>query len=311
MYDIIGDVHGYAEVLKKLLETMNYTHDNIKGYAHKSRKAIFVGDFIDRGPQVFQTLEIIKTMVDNGNAFAILGNHEYNAICYKTKDNQGNYIRKHSRKNHLKIKTTIDSFHQKPQQLQDYIEWLWTLPLFFDFGELRVVHAGWLPDDIQFIKEHLPENKLTRSFLINSVEKNTREYEIIKHLLKGPQISLPYNLFVADEEGIVRNNIRNKWWLKAGNHLYTEIAVEENINLPDEIVPSEFDAEFAYYSENEPPVFFGHYWKTGTPQLIAKNICCLDYSIARSGKLLAYRWSGEKILNEKNFVYVTINNSII
>ena len=78
MYDIIGDVHGYASVLKKLLLEMGYIKTE-SGYSHPTRKAIFVGDFINRGPEIRKTIRIVRKMEENGNALVILGNHKINA----------------------------------------------------------------------------------------------------------------------------------------------------------------------------------------------------------------------------------------
>ena len=50
-YDIIGDIHGHASELTKLLDHLNYKPSNT-GYSHKDgRKVIFVGDFVDRGKE--------------------------------------------------------------------------------------------------------------------------------------------------------------------------------------------------------------------------------------------------------------------
>ncbi|MFO1021594.1 MAG: hypothetical protein U0903_12990 [Planctomycetales bacterium] len=49
MYDLIGDVHGYANELVALLEALGYRRTG-GVYAHPERKVIFLGDFIDRGP---------------------------------------------------------------------------------------------------------------------------------------------------------------------------------------------------------------------------------------------------------------------
>jgi hypothetical protein len=46
-YDIIGDIHGHADELVKLLSHLEY-QDSSDGYFHESRKVIFLGDFIDR-----------------------------------------------------------------------------------------------------------------------------------------------------------------------------------------------------------------------------------------------------------------------
>ncbi|HDR51515.1 MAG TPA: phosphoesterase, partial [Mariniphaga anaerophila] len=88
MYDIIGDVHGHAPLLKKLLLQLGY-EKTANGYANPARKAVFVGDFINRGPQIRKTIRTIRTMVENGNALAILGNHEINTIIAHLEDKKG------------------------------------------------------------------------------------------------------------------------------------------------------------------------------------------------------------------------------
>lgn len=50
------------------------------GWQHPIRKVIFLGGFIDRGPEQVKTISIAKTMVDNQHALAVMGNHEFNAI---------------------------------------------------------------------------------------------------------------------------------------------------------------------------------------------------------------------------------------
>ena len=75
MYDLIGDIHGYADELVQLLETLGY--QKAQGvYGHPERKVIFLGDFIDRGPKIRQVLEIVRPMVEEGNALAVMGRRE-------------------------------------------------------------------------------------------------------------------------------------------------------------------------------------------------------------------------------------------
>lgn len=82
-YDIIGDVHGYADKLEGLLLKMDY--ELIDGtWQHPERKAIFVGDLIDRGPRQIDSVMIAKRMVEGGHAHIVMGNHEFNAIAYAT-----------------------------------------------------------------------------------------------------------------------------------------------------------------------------------------------------------------------------------
>jgi len=72
-YDVIGDVHGHADKLERLLERLGYRRttepDGRPLWAHPDRQAIFfVGDLIDRGPHQIQTVELVRTMVDGGSA---------------------------------------------------------------------------------------------------------------------------------------------------------------------------------------------------------------------------------------------------
>ena len=77
--DLIGDIHGHATELHSLLRSMDYTEIN-GVYQHPERSVIFLGDFIDRGDQQLEVLRVVSSMCINGNARAIMGNHEFNAI---------------------------------------------------------------------------------------------------------------------------------------------------------------------------------------------------------------------------------------
>ena len=92
MYDVIGDIHGYADRLQLLLTRLGYreSHGNWK---HPTRTAVFLGDFIDRGPEQPRTVAMVRAMVENGDAIALMGNHEFNAILYNTKGADGSYLR--------------------------------------------------------------------------------------------------------------------------------------------------------------------------------------------------------------------------
>lgn len=85
-FDIIGDVHGCADELEVLLARLGYVQADIAvqepgginiGYVHPiNRKAVFVGDLVDRGPRVLDTLSIVRNMVQSGAAICVPGNHD-------------------------------------------------------------------------------------------------------------------------------------------------------------------------------------------------------------------------------------------
>jgi protein phosphatase len=85
-FDIIGDVHGCADELESLLARLGYQPFIIAGhepgwwnsaYIHpQGRKAVFVGDLVDRGPRVIHTLSLVRNMVQFGSALCVPGNHD-------------------------------------------------------------------------------------------------------------------------------------------------------------------------------------------------------------------------------------------
>ena len=78
-YDLVGDIHGHADALRRLLHKLDYVE--VEGvFRHPQREMIFVGDFIDRGPQQREVLRIARAMCAAGVASAVMGNHEFNAI---------------------------------------------------------------------------------------------------------------------------------------------------------------------------------------------------------------------------------------
>jgi hypothetical protein len=84
MYDIIGDVHGYAQLLKKMLLELGYTKDGT-GFSHPDRKAVFVGDFINRGPISGKPFALSGQWLKIKMPWPYLGNHEINIIIDTSK----------------------------------------------------------------------------------------------------------------------------------------------------------------------------------------------------------------------------------
>jgi protein phosphatase len=79
-FDIIGDVHGCFDELQELMTTLGYSVEkNGEGYqvgVPGGRKAIFLGDLVDRGPRIPDMLRLVMGMVKAGTALCIPGNHD-------------------------------------------------------------------------------------------------------------------------------------------------------------------------------------------------------------------------------------------
>ncbi len=302
MYDIIGDIHGYAKSLESLLTKLGYKKDN-NFYTHPERKVIFVGDFIDRGPLVFETLEIVKAMINGGAALAIMGNHEYNAICYHSKSNDGkNWLRARSQKNVNQHVATLEAFNDSPKEWLEYLEWFKSLPLYLDMGDFRVVHACWDDEVIKYLNSRLLNGIMDDDFLHQSAKSGTIEFKAIETCLKGHELFLPIGMTYVDRDGASRNKIRAKWWKPLNSETYRSISLNNDENLPEIKVPVKQLQKLNSYSFNNVPVFIGHYWNSGIPSIMSPNVCCVDYSVAKNEKLVAYRWNNEKHLSDANFI---------
>ncbi|EDX86728.1 Ser/Thr protein phosphatase family protein [Synechococcus sp. PCC 7335] len=90
-FDIIGDVHGCCDEVEQLLEKLGYREQavsanpnsfwNFPTYTHpEGRKALFLGDLVDRGPRILDTLKLVRNMIAVGSGMCILGNHEHKLI---------------------------------------------------------------------------------------------------------------------------------------------------------------------------------------------------------------------------------------
>jgi len=79
-FDIVGDVHGCADELEELLGLLGY--EPVDGaYRHPDgRRAVFVGDLVDRGPRILDTVAIVHAMVEQGSALAVPGNHDMKLV---------------------------------------------------------------------------------------------------------------------------------------------------------------------------------------------------------------------------------------
>ena len=85
-FDIIGDVHGCCDELESLLAELGYEPTEPDpggdlwgkaGYRHpQGRQALFLGDLVDRGPRVLDTLRLVRNMVQSGDALCVPGNHD-------------------------------------------------------------------------------------------------------------------------------------------------------------------------------------------------------------------------------------------
>ena len=75
-FDIIGDIHGCLDELVQLLTTLGYTPENGAWRHPAGRRALFLGDLVDRGPDSPGVLRLVMDMVAAGTALCVQGNHD-------------------------------------------------------------------------------------------------------------------------------------------------------------------------------------------------------------------------------------------
>ncbi|MBM4111889.1 MAG: hypothetical protein FJ253_00700 [Phycisphaerae bacterium] len=307
MFDVIGDIHGHADALKALLEKLGH-REGAESWRHPGRTAVFVGDFVDRGPGIAETLSIVRRMVESGAAMAVLGNHEINALAFATErdDCPGEYCRSHSERNCAIHAATLSQLSQ--EERDSALEWFRTLPVALDLGGVRVVHACWDDAAIQRLAAVISREggALTPRAVRDLHRKGTPEFDAMELVLKGPEVKLPDGVVLADTEGHPRRRIRARWFAPPREWSYSSLVFPPSPLVPAIEIPAPQRPRLPYYAESAPPLFFGHYWMPAesTPSLLAPNLACLDWSIARGGKLVAYAWNGERVLDPAKLIWV-------
>ncbi|MBR1090562.1 metallophosphoesterase [Bradyrhizobium manausense] len=299
-YDLVGDIHGHAGPLRRLLDELGYTE--VEGiFRHAARKMIFVGDFIDRGPQQREVLRIARAMCKAGTARAVLGNHEFNAIGWAAQNEDGHFLREHSAKNARQHAEFLLQFGEGSAAHMEAVGWFRSLPIWLDLPGLRVVHACWHETSRVALMPFLDERGcITETGIRESYRRGTAAHAAVETLLKGPEQRLPEGIHFFDKDGHKREEVRLRWWDDAATTFRSAALSMDGREdeLPDSALPRDFR-----YTGNK-PVFFGHYWLQGLPELTARNAACLDFSVAKNGHLTAYRWSGETDLLTENLISV-------
>ena len=303
-YDVIGDVHGQFDKLVALLAYLGYREGG-GTWHHPDRTAIFVGDLIDRGPKQLVMVELVRGMVEAGAARCILGNHEFNAIAWVTPDPErsGKFLRDHHKTgNRAQHQAFLDVVEGTRRQ-KDITDWFKTLPLWLDLADLRVVHACWHQESVDVLRVVLNANlTLTDEAVLLGSQPGNPIFEAIEVVCKGPEVTLPGGQSFADKEGRARHEVRVRWWLPQANTFRDAAIVppgREDL-VPDIALPDTWKG----HRYDGPPVLFGHYWFTGPPQVISGQFACLDYSVAKGGPLVAYRWDGEAELRTEKMAWV-------
>eukprot|EP00466_Bigelowiella_natans_P006160 jgi/Bigna1/145207/aug1.96_g19915 len=148
--DVIGDIHGEAGALTTLLDRLGY--DGFGRHAD-GRRLVFVGDLVDRGPNSVAVCDVVRGLVESGNAQMVLGNHELNLLLGKHK--HGNHwfygetevIRKDQKQKSYQVLAPSEEWRKKT------LDFFRSQPVILERKDVIVVHAAILPESLKALRE--------------------------------------------------------------------------------------------------------------------------------------------------------------
>ncbi|MBM4097625.1 MAG: AAA family ATPase [Planctomycetota bacterium] len=149
-FDIIGDLHGCHDELENLLSRLGYERSaetvatfnglTIPWRHPEGRQALFLGDYVDRGPKILQTLALVQAMVSSGSALAVQGNHEMRVV---------KHFRASRQEPRPNLEQTLHELNALGEEIQrqairGLVDFCDNLPhhLVLDEGRLVAAHAG-------------------------------------------------------------------------------------------------------------------------------------------------------------------------
>ena len=144
----IGDVHGYADTLLALLDSLDLSSRD---------RVVLLGDLVDRGPR---SCEVIRIARENPQIFSVLGNHEEMMLNSFDVDNIETMTAQQTNWFYVGGRATnqsyIDEFTNSQGDIDDFdlrmrvgkdLAWLDSLPHHIVLDDFRLVHAGYSPWD--------------------------------------------------------------------------------------------------------------------------------------------------------------------
>ncbi len=306
--DIIPDIHADIDRLTRTLSYLGYRETSECWVHPEGRTAAFLGDLIDMGTQNAAVIALVRAMEQRGQAIAIMGNHELNALLYHARgeNSEGTtdgYMRAHNNENTHQHRTFLNEFPVGAPQTAEVLDWFMTLPLFLDLPVLRLIHAYWDDVGVELVRRRRDDGRLRRSDLQElAFEKGGTGFaRAVLLSLKGPEAELPTGLSFRDKNQRERTAVRLNWW-ETGERTWraAALSIPDPKQLPDTPLPA---TEFMrFYDKDGKPVFFGHYKRSGQPALETSNALCLDYP----GQPCAYRWDGETKLSSDRLIMIPI-----
>lgn len=322
--DIVGDIHGEQEALLQLLRHLGY---DARGNHPQGRTLVFLGDFVDRGPDSPGVVGLVHQLVRTGKAVAVVGNHEINLLRNDPKDGSGWFFDARLQSD-LRKYPDFARLHD-PLERSAIVHFLRDLPVALEREDLRIVHAAWRGSAIEQVRrkplgglraayDSWEEQAAQAAQKQRITERMAQERQLWPHNLEDGERRPPFLQAHCDNE-LNKSSFNPLKVLTCG--------LEDPASAPffagNKWRFVQRQAWWEHYTDAT-PVIVGHYWRSIEPHhatqegLFAdiapfawhgqrRNVFCVDYSVGaraqarKSGsstqgfKLAALRWP-ERVL---------------
>ena len=286
MYDVIGDIHGHLANSKRCCASSDIA--SMQGaYRHpQGRKAVFVGDLIDRGP------EQIRLSTRAGNGRGRLGalhsrqpRMERDRLCDRPARRRGRkaWLRRHSDKNveqHAKFLQQVGDgspvARAKPSTAFE------TLPPVLELDGIRVAHAWWDDEKVDAVAGHFsPGKALDDAFRARRLHRGHPEYVAMEGLTKGWRCVCLTSVSFVDHAGVERFEARISG-AKPEARTYAKrrsCSTTCAVNALDHHLRGADSCA----APNAVPTSWAHYWSAARRRSNRRACAVLDYAAARRG----------------------------
>lgn len=273
--DFIPDLHADHARLETTLSGLGYSlQDGV--WRAAGRRAVFLGDLIDNGPDNLAVLTDVKAMTDAGQAICIMGNHELNAILYHRKGRDGNWLRSPGGRHAEQHASFLAEFGHATPEARAWTAWFLTMPLAWQGPGITAAHAFLSPRTLGLLRQASASLRLPASRMEEVAAQEGPYADAVLDVTKGPEIILPDGPYgFHDHYGHWRTAGRYRWWGEPPR-AWPDAFLSPGRDLA---VPADGFApmEGKSWPLEREVLVVGHYKKKGDPGRDAANVICLDH----------------------------------
>lgn len=332
--DIVGDIHGELHALQALLHHLGYDET---GRHAQARTLVFVGDFVDRGPDSPGVVGLVQRLVESGNACAIAGNHEINLLRHDAKDGAGWFFNERVASDTTKYSHFVRATNTLQRaRIESFLN---SLPLGLEREDLRVIHAAW----------HAPDIAKARTMPLGSARTQYDHWEI-QAAQAASELCIADRM--AEEKAIWPHSLEDGERCPPFLKAHCDNELNKALINPLKVLtcglerqtPEPFFAGNKWrFVERMPwwssypdttPVVVGHYWRSTLPAQttheglfrnvspyawhgLHSNVFCVDYSVGARAqartfnrpnahmKLAALRWPERTLVFDDGSIHAT------